>query len=64
MFHMNGPNRFGAKSIGVGLRSHVNVVIVTRKIVTVLLTLVTIVNQYRFQISFVYFSDKCDIDYS
>ena len=27
VFHMNSPNRFGAKSIGIGLRSHVNVVI-------------------------------------
>ena len=28
VFHVNGPNRFGAKLIGIGLKSHVNVVIV------------------------------------
>ena len=27
VFHVNSPNRFGAKSIGIGLKSHVNVVI-------------------------------------
>ena len=27
VFHVNGPNRFGAKSIGIGFKSHVNVVI-------------------------------------
>ena len=26
VFHVNGPNRFRAKSIGIGLKSHVNVV--------------------------------------
>ena len=25
-FHVNGPNRLGAKSIGIDLKSHVNVV--------------------------------------
>ena len=29
VFHVNGPNRFEAKSIGIGLKSHVNVVIDT-----------------------------------
>ena len=23
VFHVNGPNQFGAKSIGIGLKSHV-----------------------------------------
>ena len=27
VFHVNGPNRFGAKSVGIGLKSHVNLVI-------------------------------------
>ena len=26
VFHVNGPNRFGVKSIGIGLKCHVNLV--------------------------------------
>ena len=27
VFHVNGPKRFGAKSIGIGLKYHVNLVV-------------------------------------